>query len=146
MKSRASWRNAMGLSQIMATLLVVLPTLAFSVTFLLSYWNVMQIDYKLKLIANMTADYSNNKKDLTVFEGESFTNFVSTVSKLCPKESTVIFEAPTYSGPKDIVSITVEYTTPQDDIYLANKLLSTNIQTYSYHEQNMSVVLRCPTL
>lgn len=146
MKSRLSFRNAIGLGQIMATLLVVLPTLAFSVTFMLSYWNVMQVDYKLKLIANMAADYANNQKDLTQFSGEGFTNFTDSISKLCPKEAEVVFDTPTYDGAKGIVSITVEYTTPESDNYLGGKLLSTNIQTYSYHDQNISVTLRCPTL
>jgi hypothetical protein len=94
----------------------------------------------------MAADYANNKKDLTAFGDEGFTNFVSSVNKLCPKEGEVVFGTPTYTGPKDIISITVEYTTPDTDTYLANKHLSTNIQTYSYHEQNISVTLTCPTL
>jgi len=146
MKSKRGFRNALGLGQIMATLLVVLPTLAFSVTFLLSYWNVMQIDYKLKLIANISADYANNSEDLTSFTGEEFTAYVASASALCPDSKTIVFSAPSYTGEKGIVSITVEYTTPADDVYLANKRISTKIQTYSYHDQNMSVTLTCPTL
>ncbi len=144
--NRALFKNAIGLGQIMATLLVVLPTIAFSVTFLLSYWNVMQVDYKLKLIANLASEYANSKKDLTTFEGEKFEAFVQRASSLCPKGETITFDTPTYSGPKGIVSITVEHTTSVDDFYLANKRISTNMQTYSYHDQNMSVTLRCPTL
>lgn len=146
MKSRRSFRNAMGLGQIMATLLVVLPTLAFSVTFMLSYWNVMQVDYKLKLIANMAADYANNQKDLKNFPGDESTNFTNAIAKLCPNEQPVVFDALSYDGAKGIVSITVEYTTPQSDSYLGGKRLATNIQTYSYHDQNISVTLRCPKL
>ena len=146
MKSRRSWRNGIGLGQIVATLLVVLPTLAFSVTFMLAYWNVMQIDYKLKLIANMSADYANSKKDLSDFSGSDFTSYVSAVSKMCPGEKTVSFGTPTYTGDKGIISITVEYTTPASDPYLGGKKISTNIQTYSFHDQNMSVILTCPTL
>jgi len=136
----------MGLGQIMATLLVVLPTLAFIVTFMLAYWNVMQIDYKLKLIANMSADYANNKEDLTEFSGDEFTSFVASVSKICPGEKDILIGTPTYQGSAGIISINVVYVTPLTDNYLAGKRLSTNMQTYSYHDQNMSVTLTCPTI
>ena len=146
MKSRRSWRSGIGFGQIMATLLVVLPTLAFSVTFMLAYWNMMQIDYKLKLIANISADYANSKKDLTDFSDAAFSSYVTAASSLCPGEKTVSFGTPTYSGDKGIVSITVEYTTPSSDTYFGGQKISTNIQTYSFHDQNMSVAITCPTL
>jgi len=147
MRTRKNWRNAIGLGQIMATLLVVLPTIAFSVTFLISYWNVMQVDYKLKLIANLTADYVNAEEDLSsaIFTGSDFANYSATASSLCPNGSSLVVGTPSYTGPKGVVSITVQYTTPADDAYLKNKLISTKIQTYSYHDQNISVVITCPT-
>lgn len=146
MKTKTSWRRGFGLGQIMATLLVVLPTMAFSIMFLISYWNVMQIDYKLKLIADIASEYASNKENLSDFSGTDFSDFSTQASQLCPQGKAITFGTPTYTGPKDIISITVEYTTPASDVYLANKKLSTNIQTYSYHEQNMSVVLTCPTI
>lgn len=142
MKTKTSWRRGFGLGQIMATLLVVLPTMAFSIMFLISYWNVMQVDYKLKLIADIASEYASNSEDLSSYSTTDFTQ----ASQLCPKGQAITVGTVAYDGPKDIISITVEYTTPASDVYLANKKLSTNIQTYSYHEQNMSVVLTCPTI
>lgn len=145
MRIKRGFRNGIGLGQIMATLLVVLPTLAFSVTFLLSYWNVMQVDYKLKLIANMAADYANSQEDITVFN-DANASYRSLASQLCPGNQNITVGTLGDSGQTGVISITVEYTTAATDIYLANKRISTNIQTYSYHDQNMSVTLTCPTL
>lgn len=144
---RNSWRRGdMGIGQIAAVLLIVLPTLAFSVTFLISYWGVMQVDYKLKLIANMTADYLNEKTDITNYSGPDFQVFHSRVSKLCPKGQAMVYKDIKYTEPKGVISITVEYTTPATETYFANKTISTHMETYSYHDQNMSVVLQCPTI
>ncbi len=134
----------MGFGQIMATLLVVIPTLVFSVTFLLSYWNVMQIDYKLKLIANMAADYANEQEDINNFS-DGNASYISSVSKLCPGGNTIIVGPLADNNDTGIISITVDYTTPATDNYLASEHIRTNIQTYSYHDQNMSVTLTCPT-
>jgi len=144
--SKKTWRNGLGLGQIMATLLVVLPTIAFSVTFLLSYWNVMQVDYKLKLIANMAADFANSSQDpqsdFSALNGSS--DFETSVSKLCPGARTITIDSPRSTSMIGEISIVVEYTTPATDTYLSNKKISTRIQTYSYHDQNMSVTLTCP--
>jgi len=142
--SKKTWRNGLGLGQIMATLLVVLPTMAFSITFLMSYWNVMQVDYKLKLIANMAADFANSLEDTTNIDANKLASFSTSVSRLCPQGRVITMGLPTYGGPVGEISIRVEYTTPSTDPYLSNKKISTRIQTYSYHDQNMSVVLTCP--
>jgi len=142
--SKKTWRNGLGLGQIMATLLVVLPTMAFSITFLIAYWNVMQVDYKLKLIANMAADFANGLEDTTNIDATELANLSTSVSRLCPQGRTIVFSTPTYNGTAGEISIVVEYTTPAADAYLSNKKISTRIQTYSYHDQNMSVVLTCP--
>ena len=139
--SKKTWRNGLGLGQIMATLLVVLPTMAFSVTFLIAYWNVMQVDYKLKLIANMAADFYNGQEDITTVDDTSLT---TSVSRLCPQGRIITMGTPTYNGAAGEISIVVEYTTPSADAYLSNKKISTRIQTYSYHDQNMSITLTCP--
>ena len=139
-KAKTTWRNGLGLGQIMATLLVVLPTIAFSVTFLLSYWNVMQVDYKLKLIANKAADFYNSIEDTSDI---NTTNFVKSISRLCPQGRTVVITSGT-APTKGEISIVVKYTTPATDTYLSNQNISTQMQTYSYHDQNLSVVLTCP--
>ena len=139
-----AWRNGLGLGQIMATLLVVLPTMAFSITFLISYWSVMQVDYKLKLIANMAADFSNSLEDTTNIDATELANFSTSVSRLCPLGRTIIMGTPTYTGNTGEITIIVEYTTPATDTYLSNKTITTRMQTYSYHDQNMTVTLTCP--
>ena len=83
MKSRKTWRNGLGLSQLMAMMLVVLPTMAFIVTFLLDYWGVMQADYKLKLLANQVAEVANNQTDIS--------NFTMPDRGLCPNGTTLSF-------------------------------------------------------
>lgn len=135
----------MGLGQIMATLLVVLPTLVFSVTFMIEYWKIMQVDYKLKLIANMSADYLNGKEDLTSVQTESdYPSFITNVSSLCPGDKNITFSS-TPGTQTNIVDITVKYTTP-DGVYLGKQIISTNIKTYSYHDKNISATLICPTI
>ncbi len=134
------FRRGFGLSQIMAMLLVVVPMIAFSVTIMLDYWSVMQTDYRLKLIANMTSEYANSLKDTTNFV--DLTEFQTKASKLCPGGKTVIFSVPTYTGPAGEISITVEHTV--NGGYFNGKRIATTIETYSYHDQNLSVTLTCP--
>ena len=148
-KTKKTWSNGFGLGQIAAILLVVLPTMAFSVTFLISYWNVMQVDYSLKLISNMAADYANSSEnpqsDFSALDGSS--SFVTSVSKLCPKGRTIIVDnSVADADTAGEISIKVLYTTPSTDTYLADTNISTKIQTYSYHDQNMSVTLTCPNI
>ncbi len=142
MKTRIKWRSALGLGQIMATLLVVLPSIAFSVTFLLDYWRIMQIDYKLKLIANMSAEYVNSLEDTKVFV--DLANFQERVKSLCPGGLTPIFENVSYDGNAGEIFLTVTHTTSSDSTYLKNKVLTTDIHTYSYHDQNLTATIKCP--
>lgn len=134
----------MGFGQIMAMLLVVLPTIAFSVMFILAYWNVMQIDNRLKLIANLASDFANYREDLRDFTDEEGQRFITRASALCPGGKTI--EITSSDTTKGEISVTVIYVTPATDTYLAGKTLTTNMQTYSYKDQNMSAILTCPTL
>jgi len=136
MKSKRGFRNGLGLSEIMATLLVVLPTMAFIIALLTDYWAVMQADYKLKLIANYVADVANNQKDLSTFSVAD--------RGLCPKGSTLSFSAPQhYNDPakKGFIDVTIAYK--YDGTYFTDKNLSTTMHTYSYHDQNMSITGIC---
>ena len=143
-KTHKTWRNGLGLGQIMATLLVVLPTIAFSVTFLISYWNVMQIDYKLKLIANVAADFANSstnpQSDFSNFNATSLSNMAN---KLCPPGTAINTSNITNGSAAGEISIKISYTTPVTDTYLSGTTINTNMQTYSFHDQNMSVTLTC---
>jgi len=144
-KSKKTWRNGLGLGQIMATLLVVVPTIAFSVTFLLAYWNVMQVDYKLKLIANIASEFANSSSNPQGdFANLNSTSLFSMANKLCPMGTTIAVNgAIVDANSSDVISIVVSYTTPTSDAYLGGTVVSTNIQTYSYNDQNMSVSLQC---
>jgi len=140
---KSKWRNALGLDQIIATLLVVLPTIAFSVTFLLEYWSVMQIDYKLKVIANMAADKANSSKDpQTEFAGYDQTSaLIVTANKICPSNSKIQTPlVPTNSTTAGNIDITVAYSF--NGSYIDTNI-TTNIQTFSFGDQNMSVTLTC---
>ena len=128
-------RDAFGMGQIMATLLVVLPTMAFIVTFIIDYWSVMQADYKLKLIANQASQKADNAKDLRS------SNFTMDDKGLCPKGTTLTFATPSDSDESGRIDITINYT--YNGPYLKNKQLSTAMHTYSYHDQNMSITGTC---
>lgn len=146
MRTKKSWKNAMGLGQIMAMLLVVLPTIAFGVTFILAYWNVMQIDNRLKLIANLSSEFTNYREDLRDFSDEESDNFKTRASSLCPGGQAIEFTSINDGAAKGEISITVVYVTPSTDHYFTNQTISTNMQIYSYKDQNMSATLTCPTL
>lgn len=137
MKTKRAWRNGMGLGQIMALLLLVLPTMAFIMTLIIDYWTVMQIDYKLKLIANYVSEKANSTEDLSTFTSDD--------RGLCPvidgTQTTLVLGTPTDSNRAGNIDITIEcnYSGP----YFKNKVISTSIHTYSYHDQNMSITGTC---
>jgi len=133
MRNKQRCHNAFGLGQIMATLLVVLPTMAFIVTFILDYWSIMQEDYKLKLIANQVSQKADNMKDLS--------NFKMNADDLCPKGTSLVFSNQKDSDKKGKIDVVITYI--HNGNYLKNKLLSTSMHTYSYHDQNMSITGTC---
>ena len=141
MRNRQGWRNGLGLSQIMATMLVVLPTIAFIITIIFEYWSVMQADYRLKLIANLTADYVNSKEDTTEWSDLAVT-LIDPVNnkKLCPANKSLVVIAAANDQPKGQIDITIQYD--HVGTYFSNTL-STGMITYSYHDQNLSTTLKC---
>jgi len=143
MNTRRNWKKG-DLGQIMALLLVVLPTLAFSVTLIISYWRVMQADYRIKLVANLAADYVNEQTDTRDINSSSeYTTFINVASNLCPSDSNLTYTSGNYNGDKGIISITIKYTTPDTLAYLKNKELATKIETYSFHDQNLTAIFTC---
>ena len=144
MRNRQGWRNALGLSQIMATLLVVLPTIAFIVTLILEYYTVMQADYKLKMIANLAADYVNSKEDTTDL-ADLNTKFLDPVNakRLCPNPTKLVLQSSDVTTQaQGQISTTVEYSYTKA-VYITDKVLSTGMITYSYHDQNLSATFEC---
>jgi hypothetical protein len=133
MKNRYAFRNAFGMGQIMAMLLIVLPAMAFIVTFMIDYWRVMQADYRLKLIANQVSEHADNQEDLTTF---SFDRNVS-----CPGGTTLVFSNKKDSDQPGKIDVVIKYT--HNGPYLKNKVLSSAMHTYSYHDQNMSIIGTC---
>jgi len=140
MKNKQGWRRGFGLGQIMATLLVVLPTIAFIVTFIIDYWSLMQADYKLKLIANMSSVYYISKEDITD-TSDVTTALLTQASGLCPNTTTLTQTSAVDNASAGTVEVIVRYV--YNGTYLTNKTLSTNMITYSYNDQNRTVVLTC---
>lgn len=89
MKNRAAWRRGFGLAQIMAILVVVLPTIAFIITFLIDYWAVMRIDNNLKLLTNMATSQFNNASDLSI--DPSDIQLKTMLTSFCPKDASIDF-------------------------------------------------------
>ena len=139
MKNRQSFRNGFGMGQIMAMLLVVLPTLAFIITLMIDYWSVMQEDYKLKLIANQTSMILDSEEDLRAADLNATLN--NEINNLCPKGTTLSFSTPQNAPTKGQVSVNIEYV--HNGPYFKNKTLTTQMQTYSYHDQNISITGTC---
>lgn len=147
MRTNRSFRRGMGLAQIMATLLVILPTLAFIVTILFDYWGVMQSDHKLKLVANLTADFLVTRDDLRDFSDGSggnaadFQSYLNRVNNLCPSQTEVEFTTVGDAANYGEISISAEYD--YNGTYFKNKTIATQMNLYSYKDQNISVVVRC---
>ncbi|QOP42205.1 hypothetical protein [Sulfurimonas marina] len=143
MNNKRLFRNgSLGLPQIMATLLVVLPTLAFIVVILLDYWSAMQADYKLKLIANLTSDFLISREDLRDFsDSADYDNYLTRVNSLCPNQTNITFPTPVNAANSGEIDVTVQYT--YTGTYLKNKTITTQMNTYSYVDQNGSVVITC---
>ncbi len=133
MRNKHRCRKAFGLGQIMATLLVVLPTMAFIVTFMIDYWSIMQEDYKLKLIVNQASQKADNMEDLSSFDLDA--------DDLCPNATHLVFSKAKDADTKGRIDIVIAYT--HNGPYVKNKLLSTSMHTYSYHDQNMSIIGTC---
>jgi hypothetical protein len=128
-------RKAFGLAQIMATLLVVLPTLAFLITFMFDYWAVMQADNRLKLIANMASTELDSMEDLSNLSGHDWT----VLDKLCPRSTSIVYKDRDDTN-ASIVNVIVSYK--HSGRYFDN-IISTSMSTYSYHEQNATINLVC---
>lgn len=148
MSNKQGFRAGIGLAQIMATLLVVLPTLAFMIVILFDYWSVMQADYRIKLVANLASEFAiarDNLRDFSDGKGglaSDYAAFVERANKLCPGNTKLGLDVGVHDAPnKGEVDITIKYI--YNGTYLKNQVLQTRIDAYSYTDQNMSVGLIC---
>ena len=141
MRNRATWRRGFGLAQIMALLLVVLPTLAFIVTFLIDYWAVMRIDNNLKLITNIATARLNNFTDLSADPDDAALQNV--LSSYCPYNTALSFTDSRVSDGPETGAITVTASYTYNGTYLKAKTAVARMSTYSYNDQNATINLVC---
>ncbi|QSZ41950.1 hypothetical protein GJV85_07460 [Sulfurimonas aquatica] len=143
MKTRM--RSGLAIAEIMAFLLLLLPTMAFIMMFLMEYWAVMRIDNNLKLMTHLATSKLNGVTDLSVWSvidsADGVSELKTKLASYCPQGS-----IPTYSrvdGPASgQIEVIAKYT--YDGSYLSNKKLSSQMTTYSYHEQNATITIVCP--
>lgn len=147
MRNKRGFRGGFGFAQIMATLLVVLPTLAFMIVILFDYWSVMQADYRIKLVANLTSEYAiarANLRDFTNGSGGPATDYqayLSRVNQLCPANTNITVTKLTDAPNLGEVDVVVKYT--YNGTYIKNKTLVTRMDAYSYQDQNASIEIIC---
>lgn len=139
-------RKGLAIAEIMALLLLVLPTMAFIMTFLIEYWSVMRIDNNLKLMTNLATTKLNGLKDLSTISAINITDGIpalkTQLATFCPKGSIPSFTR-TAAGPSNgQIEVIAQYT--YNGNYLKNKQLSSSMTTYSYHDQNATMTIVCP--
>lgn len=141
MRIKAKWRGGFGFAQIMALLLVVLPTVVFIITLLLEYWAVMRIDNNLKLMTHLATSKLNNVTDLSLDVEDA--QLQSALSRYCPKETSVSLAGSRVAdgAGADFISVSASYTYSGN--YLKNKTITAKMETYSYHDQNGTIELVC---
>ncbi|MBA3026447.1 MAG: hypothetical protein FP820_08560 [Sulfurimonas sp.] len=141
MKNNRTFRGGFGLAQIMALLLVVLPTVAFIVTLLIDYWAVMRIDNNLKLMTNLATSKMNNITDLSVSPSDAALETL--LSSFCPNNKTVSLGGSRIGdgSAEGIITVNASYT--HNGTYLKNKTMTSTMVTYSYHDQNATINLVC---
>ncbi len=142
MSNKRHWRRGFGLAQIMALIIVVIPTTAFMITLLFDYWTAMQLDNRLKLMSHRAIMAINNAETL----GASFTLSESeegVLSGLCPSSMPNL--ELTYLGEMEAPGQTrVAATVTYDRFnHLEAKELASTITSYSYNDQNGSYLLEC---
>lgn len=138
-------RKGFGLAQIMAMLLVVLPTFAFLMMFMLEYWSVMQIDNRLKLITNLTSTSLDGVEDLSddglgvYATSQEWSTLNQKLNTLCPQGTNIAYLGRVDES-KGMVTVNLSYAFKGR--YLDN-VLQSSMSTYSYHDQNATINLEC---
>jgi hypothetical protein len=141
MKNKTTWRRGFGLAQIMAVLLVVLPTVAFIVTLLIDYWAVMRIDNNLKLMTNLATSKINNITDLSMSPSDAALETL--LSSYCPKDTAISLAGSRAGDGSAAGIITVNASYTYNGTYLKDKTMTSTMVTYSYHDQNATINLVC---
>lgn len=147
MKNKLGWRKGFGFAQIMAMIIVVIPTTLFIITLLFDYWTAMQLDNRLKLMSNRGIMAINNASDLSSANVLKISMVASgdwaIIESLCPTSKPVL--GLTYIGTMPITNETEVTTAVRYETFnhLAARTLSSKITSYSYNDQNGSFKLEC---
>jgi Flp pilus assembly protein TadG len=139
MKSnKALFRKGFGFEQIVAFLLLVLPTLAFIIMLVIEYWSVMRIDNNLKLITIMLSNVAAEQKD--VRDDDAYSSVIAKINNgYCPNGTSLQTLSKGDNG-KGEISISVAY---QFDGRFFSKKLVSKIDTFSYFDQNLTASYEC---
>ncbi|MBN2869561.1 MAG: hypothetical protein JXK04_01235 [Campylobacterales bacterium] len=141
MSNKRHWRRGFGLAQIMALIIVVIPTAAFMITLLFDYWTAMQLDNRLKLMSHRAIMAINNAETLgaayTLPEADR-----EIVESLCPASMRALVFARMDDMPSAQTRITAQVMYDRFN-HLEAKVLSSTITSYSYNDQNGSYLLEC---
>lgn len=145
MNNKPGWRRGFGFAQIMAMIVVVIPTSIYMITILFDYWAAMQLDNRLKLMSHRTITAMNNATDLSTASALKI-SMTSTgdwdmIEGLCPKDMTLSVISRT-DMPKGQTQVIMAVTYDKFN-HLETKELTSNIVSYSYNDQNGSFKLEC---
>ncbi len=140
-KKVRAWRSGFGFAQIIAMLLVVIPTLAFIVILLTDYWGVMRVDNNLILISNIMSRALDNEQNITNIKGSSmYKSAFKNAASLCPNHTSIQLVSQKPNPSPNTIDVTVSYG--YKSRYF-NKNLQAHMITYSYQDQNSSVKYIC---
>lgn len=145
MNNKPGWRRGFGFAQIMAMIVVVIPTSIYMITILFDYWAAMQLDNRLKLMSHRAITAMNNAPDLSSMSALK-TSMTSTgdwnmINDLCPKDMTLSVISRT-DMPKGQTQVIMAVTYDKFN-HLETKELTSSIVSYSYNDQNGSFKLEC---
>jgi len=135
------WRSGFGFAQIIAMLLVVIPTLAFIVILLTDYWGVMRVDNNLILISNIMSRALDNEQNITdVASSSMYKAALKNAASICPNHTSIQLVSQSPNPSPGTIDVTVSYG--YKSRYF-NKNLQAHMITYSYQDQNRSIKYIC---
>jgi len=145
MNNKRGWRKGIGLPEMIAMIIVVIPTTIFMITLLFDYWALMRVDNQLKLIAHRTITALNNAEDLSSKDSAIDSmkpEEYEMIQSLCPPiKPNIAFDR---IGDMPFGQTKVEVMMTYDNLnHLDPKQMSSSITSYSYHDSNGSFTLEC---
>lgn len=132
----------MAITEIMAMLVVVIPTTIFIITLLFDYWTLMRVDNQLKLIAHRSVTAINNAVDASTAGSALSSSEKTIIEDLCPPAFPVLAVSRVKDMPSGQIEINATITYSGLN-HMDDTTLSTVIASYSYQEQNGSFAIEC---